>query len=472
MPEPALLYERLADDLSTLIDKGALRPGDRMPSVRQLSRQRHVSASTVVQAYLVLENRGVVEARPQSGHYVRAKRAMELPEPRIAKPLAQPSRVGISELVSRVYGAVRDPHIVALGAAYPHPDVLPTDKLNRMLGAIAREAGGAGVSYDPPPGYPPLRRSISRRAVDWGSAIAPEEIVTTVGCMEALHVCLRAVTRPGDTVAVESPTFYGTLQLLEGLGLKVWEIPAHPRTGIDLELLPGALSGGQIAAALVTPNFNNPLGTEMPDEAKQKLVGLCERYEVPLIEDDVYGDLFFGATRPRSAHSFGKTGLTMLCSSFSKTLAPGYRVGWVVPGRFRDEVERLKFTQTIATPTLPQMAIADFLDNGGYDHHLRALRKKLAAQVERMQHAVADHFPPGTRVSRPAGGFVLWVELPPGTSALELCARALERDVSIAPGPIFSARQRFSNCIRLSCGAPWSETIERAVRTLGRLAVS
>jgi DNA-binding transcriptional MocR family regulator len=141
-----------------------------------------------------------------------------------------------------------------------------------------------------------------------------------------------------------------------------------------------------------------------------------------------------------------------------------------VPGRFRDEVERLKFSQTIATPTLPQMAIADFLENDGYDHHLRAIRRKLAAQVEKMQHAVADHFPAGTRVSRPAGGFVLWVELPPGTSALDLHARALEREVSIAPGPIFSAGQRFSNCIRLSCGAPWSETIERAVRTLGRLA--
>jgi DNA-binding transcriptional MocR family regulator len=191
---------------------------------------------------------------------------------------------------------------------------------------------------------------------------------------------------------------------------------------------------------------------------------------VPLIEDDIYGDLFFGDVRPRTVKAFDRSGLVMLCSSFSKTIAPGYRVGFVAPGRYRDRVEQLKFGHTIATATLPQLAIADLLDNGGYDRHLRRLRRALAGQVARVSEAIADHFPPGTRISRPQGGFFLWLELPPGKSALELHARALERGISIAPGPIFSAKPRFSNCLRISCGFPWTETIDRSIRTLGRIA--
>jgi DNA-binding transcriptional MocR family regulator len=284
-----------------------------------------------------------------------------------------------------------------------------------------------------------------------------------------LHICLRAVARRGDTVALESPAYYGLLQLIESLGIRAIEIPAHPRSGMDLDVLEEVLSRHRIKACLAIPNFNNPLGSAMPDEAKERLVAMLARRDVPLIEDDIYGDLQFGETRPRAAKAFDTHGLVMLCSSFSKTVAPGYRVGWAAPGRFREEVEQLKFAQSVATATLPQMAIAEFLENGGYDHHLRALRRRLAAQVARMSEAIAEHFPPGTRVSRPAGGFVLWVELPPGASALALHERALARGISIAPGPIFSAKHRFSNYIRVSCGYPWSDLHDHAVRTLGRL---
>jgi DNA-binding transcriptional MocR family regulator len=346
---------------------------------------------------------------------------------------------------------------------------LPTDRLNRTMSAIARSAGGAGVAYDLPPGLLALRRQIARRAIEWGCALSADDLVTTVGAMEALHLCLRAVTRPGDTVAVESPAYYGLLRLLASLGMRVIEIPAHPRTGMDLGALAEALGRHKIRAVMAIPNFNNPLGSLMPDGAKEELVEMLGRREIPLIEDDIYGDLSFGDERPRPAKAFDRKGLVMLCSSFSKTVAPGYRVGWAAPGRFREEVEQLKFAQSVATATLPQMAVADFLDNGGYDHHLRALRRRLAAQVERMSEAVAEHFPPGTRVARPAGGFMLWVELPPGTSALSLFERALGRGISIAPGPIFSAKQRFSGYIRLSCGLPWSDLLDHAIRTLGKL---
>jgi DNA-binding transcriptional MocR family regulator len=467
---PSFLYEELADELSTLIAKGTLRAGDRLPSVRQLVRQRSVSVSTVLQAYVLLEGRGLVEARPQSGHYVRGAQRNPLPEPRVPRASAQPTRVTVSDLVARVYGATRDPRIVQLGAAYVSSDLLPTEKLNRRMAAVARTSGGAGVAYDPPPGLFALRRQIARRAADWAVALGPEDLVTTVGAMEAMHLCLRAVSRAGDTVAVESPSYYGLLQLIESLGMRAVEIPVHPTTGMDLGLLEDAVRRHRPTACLASPNFSNPIGALMPDDAKRALVRLLARHEVPLIEDDVYGDLHFDEARPRPAKAFDRDGMVLLCSSFSKTLAPGYRVGWCAPGRFRERVERLKFAQTVGTATLPQMAIADFLENGGYDRHVRRLRRSFEQQVAHVGDAIADAFPHGTRVSRPRGGFVLWVEMPSGYSALALHARALDCGISVAPGPIFSAKPRFANCLRISAGFPWTPVLSRAIATLGRLA--
>jgi DNA-binding transcriptional MocR family regulator len=402
------------------------------------------------------------------------RRRLELlPEPRAPRPSAAATRVSVQSLVHQVYRAVRDPDVVPLGAAVPSPALLPTERLNRSLRLVARSAGGIGVSYDAPPGCLPLRRQIARRAVEHGCALGPDDLITTIGCMEALHLAIRAVTRAGDTVAVESPIYYGILQLIESLGLRAVEVPLHASTGIDLDVLDDVLKRHRIKAVLAIPNFSNPTGSLMPDAHKQRLVATLARREIPLIEDDIYGELYApeaGALRPRTAKSWDRRGLVMLCGSFSKTLAPGYRVGFIAPGRFRDKVEHLKFAQTVATPTLPQLAMADLLESGGYDRHLRQLRARLAAQVNRFREAVAEYFPPGTRVSRPQGGFVLWVELPPGASALTLHRRALERGISIAPGPIFSAKQRFSNCIRLNCGHPWSEVMDRSLRTLGKLA--
>jgi DNA-binding transcriptional MocR family regulator len=469
-PVPHHLYEELADDLARLVVRGTLRAGDRLPSVRLLSEQRKVSVSTVLQAYLLLESRGLVETRPQSGHYVRAARAALAPEPRPPRTVAQATRVGVSDLVARVYTASRDPSMVLLGAGFMSPALLPTERLNRGLAAVARSAGGVGIAYDPPPGLPALRRQIAKRAAEYAVAITADEVVTTVGTMEALHLCLRAVAGAGDTIVVESPSYYGVLQLIESLGMRALEIPANPGTGLDLALLDQALRQPRVKACLLVTSFSNPLGALMPDEAKRELVRMLARRDVPLIEDDIYGDLQHDGARPRPARAFDHDGHVMLCASFSKTLAPGYRVGYVIPGRWRDRVERLKFAQTVATPTLPQMAIADFLETGGYERHLRRLRRALAEQVARVSEAIAQHFPEGTRISRPRGGFLLWVEMPNGKSALELHDRALAHRISVAPGPIFSAKQRFASCIRVSCGFPWSEQIEGAIRTLGRIA--
>ena len=361
------------------------------------------------------------------------------------------------------------PDVVPFGAATPSTELLPVKKLNRIVASIARTHGNQCINYDGVPGTEALRRQISRRSLDWHTRIAPEELIVTCGATEALALCLRAVTKPGDVVALESPTYFGVLQAIEELGLKAVEIPMHPRDGMDLDALERTVKSRRVAACLMVPNFNNPLGSLMPDENKRRLVEILAKREVPLIEDDIYGDLYFGAQRPRVAQSYDKSGLVMLCSTFTKTLAPGYRVGWVAPGRFYSKIRALKQTSTLATVTITQLAIAEFLANGGYDHYLRGIRRTYFEQVERISHALAESFPSEIKITRPAGGFVLWVELPRNVSALKLHELALAEKISIAPGPMFAAKPSFENYIRISCGHPWSSRMERAIGVLSYL---
>jgi DNA-binding transcriptional MocR family regulator len=464
------LYEQMADKLTTMIEHGTLRPGERVPSVRGLSKKQGVSVSTVLQAYMVLENRGLIEARPQSGFYVRHRFRALPAEPAKTAPSAMASRVSVNELVTEFLRAVGDPEIVSLGAGCASPELFPYEKLNRVMAAVARRAGVAGNQYDFAAGNADLRREVARRSLDWGCALSSADIVTTCGCMEALNLCLRAVAKPGDTVAVESPTFFGVLQMIGSLGMKALELPTYPRHGVCLDETEAALRRHKVAAVLLTPNYQNPLGACMPDEKKKVLIEILGRREIPLIEDDLFGDLPHEGHRPKVAKAFDKKGLVLLCSSFSKTLCPGYRVGWTAPGRFRDEVERLKFTNTAASPVLPQLAVAEFLRNGGYDHYLRRVRRSFAHQVRVMIDAVTKHFPEGTKVTRPTGGFLLWVEFPKWVDSLRLYRDALERKISITPGPLFSPKQGYRNFIRLNCGQVWSDAIEQAVITLGKLA--
>ena len=463
------LYQQVADRIEKLIRSGALRAGDRVPSVRRACAQHGVSLTTAVQAYRVLEDRGLIEARPKSGFFVRPQLREQVSEPATSQPRTAAALVGVGSLQSRIFDAARMPDVVPLGAAYPGAAHLPVARLSRIMASVARSAGARGIAYDMPPGSEQLRREIARRSLDRGQNLSPDEIITTCGGTEALALCLRAVTKCGDVVAVESPTYFGVLQQIEELGLKALEIPMHPRDGMDLDALATVLRRRRIAACLAVPNFNNPLGSLMPDAHKQRLVEMLARHDVPLIEDDINGGLYHQGDRPRVAQSWDREGRVMLCGSFSKTLAPGYRVGWVVPGRCYEKVKALKLTSTLATASLPQLAIADFIANGGYDHHLRTLRRHFAEGIRRMSDAVVKAFPAEIKLTRPAGGFVLWVELPKTVSGLKLHEHALAAKISIAPGPMFSASQGFQNFIRLSCGHPWSERLDRAVTFLGRL---
>jgi DNA-binding transcriptional MocR family regulator len=465
-----ILYLQVAGKIEKLIRSGTLRPGERIPSVRRACAQHGVSLTTIVQAYLTLENRGLIEARPKSGVFVRSQLRDRVLEPITSRVENSAALVGVGSLQTRIFDAARMPEVVPFGAAYPGAENLPVKKLSLIMASVARSAGARGINYEMPPGSEQLRRQIARRSLDWGGNLSPDEIITTCGGTEALALCLRAVTKAGDVVAVESPTYFGMLQQIEELGLKALEVPMHPRTGMNLDELERAIKNRRIAACLAVPNFNNPLGSLMPDENKQRLLQILARRDVPLIEDDINGDLSHSGHRPRVAQSYDKTGRVLLCGSFSKTLAPGYRVGWVAPGRFYEKVKSLKLTSTLATSSLPQFAIAEFVANGGYDHHLRSLRSDFAMQLQRTSDAVAESFPKEIKFTRPGGGFVLWIELPKKVSALKLHESALAEKISIAPGPMFSATQNFQNFIRINCGHPWTSRLERAVEILGGLA--
>ncbi|MFT3895772.1 MAG: PLP-dependent aminotransferase family protein [Anaerolineales bacterium] len=435
------LYEKLACQIIQLIQQGTFRPGERIPSIRKMSQQQGVSVSSVLQAYLELENKGWIEARPQSGYYVCLSRDIKLPEPEISTPSLDPSHVNLHDLVMMIMQDSYNPHLVQLGAAMPNLELLPTERMNRTMSILARKADKKAHQYSIPPGVEELRVQIARRAVNSGCQLSPSDIVITSGGTEAIDLCLHAVCKPGDIVAIESPMYFGTLQIIEVHGLRALEIPTNPRDGISLEALQFAIEHNPIKAVLTISNFSNPLGSHIPDEKKKELVELLARYDIPLIDNDVSGEIYFTEKRPLVTKAFDKKGLVMLCSSFSKDISPSLRVGWVAPGQYKNTVEWLKFTLSAATATIPQMAIAEFLESGGYDHHLRRLRREYAGNVAKLYDAVTSRFPTGTRVTRPSGGYVLWVQLPEMVDSLELYSLALQGNITLTPGYLFLSNQ-------------------------------
>lgn len=462
------LYQQVADSVADLIASGSLRAGDRVPSVRRLSRQQKVSIPTVLQAYVTLENLRLIEARPKSGFFVRSRLADQLAEPTESQEtIAAPWKD--LHATTPIVRDLTDPDFVQLGGALPSPDLLPGTKLARILGSLARERIAEVMSYDSVPGCAKLRREISRRSLDWGCHLGAEEFIVINGATEGFHLALRAVTKPGDKVLVEAPTYYGLVHILSQLGLKAVAVPASAREGLSIDGVERALRRHRIAAMVLIPNFNNPLGSLMLEENRVALLELAGRRRIPIIEDDIYGDLQFEGTRPRCLKALDREGLVILCGSFSKTLAPGFRIGYIAPGAHYEKIVHLKTAINLGGASLPAMAVAEFLRNGGYDHHLRRIRRTYRDQVQKTREAVAEAFPEPVKISNPRGGFVLWVEMPPTVDAMRLFAEARRAGISIAPGPIFSAIGDFRNYIRLSCGFPWDGRIENAIGQLGRM---
>lgn len=463
------IYIKIAAHFQLQIQKNLLKVGDKLPSLRSLSKEHGVSIGTAYKTYIELENMGLIQSREKSGYYVTFKAQRFSAPPTANPPLAtiQPANTG--DMVQMVYQNLSNEETLQLSLAAPAAQLRPVAQLHKSMLEALRASSSGNTHYEQQEGHMELRKQIARNSYKWGGNLSENDIITTHGCMEALLFCLKATTRPGDIVAIESPAYFGVFNILHELGLRVLEIPVDAEQGIDIGYLKRQMEHVQISACLFISNFNNPTGACMTDEQKRKLVELLTEAKIPLIENDIYGEIYFGKSRPRTCKSFDTEGWVLLCSSISKSITPGYRVGWCVPGRFRERVLQQKMICYISSATPTQAAIARFFESGRYDKHMRNLRKSLHTQSLRYSHSISTHFPPDTKISQPQGGCSLWIELDQRVNAFELYQVSITHNISIAPGQIFSTDGRFSNFIRISFGIPYSKAIEESFETLGTL---
>jgi len=462
-------YDQVSRYINELIEKGDLKPGDKAPSLRKLSKQLGVSIATITQSYVNLEDKGVLTAKPQSGFYVNTLLNQINDIDKSATTPGQARRVRFGELFEEVFRNANNPRITPFGVSNPSMDFMPVKSLTRATRSIISRYPQRSMDYLFPPGDRKLREQIAQLYAQTHTRVSANDIIITSGATEALSISLRTVAKRGDIIAVESPTYFAVLRMIEQMGMLAVEIETDPVTGLNLEALEEAFDTMDIKAVMASPNTSNPLGCQMPEDKKRELVNLMAERDIPLIEDDVYGSVYFGDKAPRPAKSYDLNNLVLSCSSFSKTLAPGHRIGWVVAGRYRKKFLQYKHAWSSATSSINQLALAEFLSSGQYERHLVRLRVAMREQVEKGRYLIATNFPPGTKVSHPHGGNVLWVEMPDGCDCIDIFNKALEHNISITPGILFSATRRFRNYLRINCGFPWNDANVNALKTLGKI---
>ncbi|OON41971.1 GntR family transcriptional regulator [Izhakiella australiensis] len=461
-------YQKLVDEIRQQIASGVWLPGDKLPSLREQVARSGMSLMTVMHAYQVLESLGTLVSRPQSGYYV-APQAEFLRQPEAHQKVQLAESVDINTFIFDVLQATRDPHILPFGSAFPDPDLFPQRALMRSLNTVAHSMKPEDALNNLPPGNEALRKTLAQRYAMQGIAVAPDEIVITNGAMEALNLSLQAVTEPGDWVVVENPCFYGALQAVERLKLRAVAIASDPQHGLDLDALREALSRWPIKACWLMTNYQNPLGCSLSDEKKAQLVSLLQEKGAFLIEDDVYAELGTDGEHRHPARYWDSQGTVLHCSSFSKNLVAGFRVGWVAAGRHAAKIQRLQLMSTLSTSVPMQLALAHYLTSNSYDRHLRALRRSLAQRKMLARRALTRWLPPEVNINDAQGGYFLWIELPPDLDAMQLYYRALARNISIAPGKMFSSGDQYANYFRFNASWAWGDEQEQAARILGEL---
>ena len=440
-----------------------------MPSVRETARHHNVSVATAVQAYRALEDARLIEARPRSGYYVLA-RPVSAPEPKVSRPPIRSIAVELGTLAAQVMQLAYDPQYISFGAACPSGELFDNDRVRRTINRAVQRHRALLTDYPSGPGQEALRRAIARQALGMGCTLDAQRIVISNGCYESISLALRACTVPGDVVALESPTYFGFLEILQSLKLRALEIPTHPRTGMSLDALQLALDTQPVRAVLVVPTLSNPLGSCMPPAERRRLAQMVAAHDIPLIEDVIYNDLAEQDDKRRAVKAHDTTGHVMVCGSYTKTLAPGIRLGWIAGGKWHDQVVRLKMTSSGGQMPVIELALADLLSQPGHESAYRHLRSTIAARVDQARGLIAQSFPKGTRVTDPPGGFILWVEMPPAVETRALFEACLAERICIAPGEMFSATGRYKHCIRLGVGGRWDDAQRRALRRIGEIA--
>jgi len=461
-------YKQLAQTLRRQIEAQVWLPTEKLPSLRESCKQSGLSLMTVLQAYQLLESQGLIISRPQSGYYV-ATRDIPRDMPQLLHAAEQ---IDVNDAIFDILKAGQDPGIVPFGSAFPDPTLFPQPSLARSLASAVRRMSPHSAIANLPPGNEELRRNIAKRYAQQGIDVTPDEIVITSGAMESLGLSLQVVTQPGDWVAIESPAFYGVLQAIERRKLKAVAIPMDTQQGIDLEALQQAIATYPIKACWLMSNFQNPLGCTLAEEKKQKLVDILQENDVALIEDDVYAELYFNEERPMPLKMSSYRQQILHCSSFSKCLAPGFRVGWVAAGAYASRIQRLQLMSTLSASVPIQLALADFLHQGSYDTHLKRLRRQLELRQTTMRNMIVKTFPTGTSVTQPTGGYFLWVNLGENIDATKIYQLALAQGISVAPGTMFAVDDRYRHCLRLNTSFEWNTRAETALQTLANLVHS
>ena len=460
------LYEQLADQISQQVNSGYFQPGTKLPSIRKMSQEHQVSISTVQEAYRLLEDRSVAEVRPKSGYYVVERGKQPIP-PEISRPTVKPVTLSRWEMVVELLHSHELAGSLALGKGTPDVSSDTIKPLLKLMAYMSRRADINELTYDSLLGAEELRQQIARLMMDSGCGLHKDDIVITTGCQEALNCSIRALTQPGDIIAIESPSFYGSMQFIQAMGLKAIEIPTHPQTGISLEALELALEQWPIKTLLLTPTGNNPLGYIMPDAQKERLVELANHYDLPIIEDDIYGDLSYEQPRPRSVKSFDTEDRVLFCSSFSKTISPAFRTGWCAPGRYLEQIKHMKYVSTACGSILQPRVIAEFVAQGYYEKHIRKMRSQYLRNRDHMIKWAGEYFPEGTRMTYPQCSYLLWVEFPKSVDTQVLNEHLKKRNISIAPGILFTAAEKYKNCMRLNYSLNNHEEIQNAMRVIG-----
>lgn len=461
-------YEQVADKVEEWIKFLDLKPGDRVPSVRQVVKDLKVSINTVFRAYSLLEAKGLIVSRPRSGYIINSL-GVSLKVPVAESRSMLPANVEITAMAAAMMKNAKENGIINFSILAPVNEFIPITSLNKFVRASLSEAGDDNFQYPLVDGHPNLLRQISRLSLDWVKPIVSENILVTNGGMEAINLCLDSVTSPGDIVAVESPTYHGILQSLERRRLKALEIKVNPQTGLCINDLELALESKQVAACIFMPRCHNPTGYSMPEENKIRLVKLLGERNIPLIEDDCLGELCFGSFNGFPAKAYDNYDNVMYCSSFSKTLAPGFRIGWVSAGKHHENIEKLKFGSNISTNGILQAAIGKYLESGLYGRHIRKMRNELQAQMIKYIGTITEYFPKETNLAVPKGGLSIWIELPPGVDAFNYQKEALGQGIGICPGHIFSPSNSYQHYIRLNCCPMWNNKIETAIKKLAEL---
>lgn len=481
MKKSSYIYSDIANKLSQAIHDGIFNEGQRMPSLRQICDRYGISMATAQRAYSVLENDNYIVTQPRSGFFVRANfvrdnlvrnnKAKQVQQPVVKKMVEEPYGSQFCSESKRLTQALQQRGLYHFGnLASPCPSLIPAKNLARHYGKVARANPSIVSQYSGFVGGYDMRVAVAKKMMDVDCNVNPDDIIMTNGCQAALVLALSAVANKGDVIAIESPTYMGITHLLDALELQSIELPAHPERGIELNDLETLLRNNKIRAFVSIPTCQNPTGSIMSTENKRQMVGMLANANIPLIEDDAMGDLVYKKPRPFAAKSFDTSGNVLYCSSFSKILGPGHRMGWLVPGRFLDHAQFINSVTSLAPAIITERALASFLQT---DNYVRTVYNATAEYQRRMKFLrkwVVEYFPGGTRMTDPKGGFLLWIELPGNIDAIQLTRLAMKQKIAVGLGVLYSRRQFFTNHIRLSCADADLRKMENAVATLGSLA--